>query len=229
MKLNKVQIEQLRNLISYKGQVYIDVQYEILDHLACKIETLWEKEPNLSVDEAFRKVFRSFGYKGFNEMEASYQKMIRQKHRQYFLEELKLFLLSYKALLVLGIFILFYNLRFLFDKATGWINGLLLLFIICVIFLACKHWEKFKKYRSYASFNSSGNFFGILFFVYQLSSFSYIMLNNSLKDQTIWSNYIVLIITGVLGVMFCCLFILPKVFERSQADTERLIKLYQMN
>lgn len=34
MKLTKTQIEQLKTLISKKGYPEIDVQYEILDHVA---------------------------------------------------------------------------------------------------------------------------------------------------------------------------------------------------
>lgn len=226
MKLSKAQIKQLRDLISYKGHVYIDVQYEILDHVACKVEAFMEEKPSLSLDQAFREVFASFGHKGFNELDESYRKMIAKRHWRYFWEELKLFLFSFKVLLVLGVFTLFYNLRFAFESTNGWIGGLLMLFICFVVLLAGIHWKKFKKYRKYASFNTTGNFFAIVSFVYQLCSFSYIMLNNSLKNETIWSNYGVLAITGVLMLMYCCLFILPKVFERSQADTEELIKLY---
>ncbi|MDX5478753.1 MAG: hypothetical protein LPJ98_09880 [Cyclobacteriaceae bacterium] len=43
MKLNNEQIEQLKKLISYKGYPEIDVQYEILDHVACKVEDLMSK------------------------------------------------------------------------------------------------------------------------------------------------------------------------------------------
>ncbi|MCH7414755.1 hypothetical protein MM213_14740 [Belliella sp. R4-6] len=229
MELTKDQIEQLKKLISYKGFTQIDVQYEILDHVACRVEELMEENPTLDLPDAFMKVHTSFGNKGFNELDISYQKMIRKRHRKYFWEELKIFLSSYKVLLVLGIFTLFYNIRFAFDSANGWVGGLLMLFIGCAIIIAGIHWKKFKKYRKYASFNATGNFFAFVSFVYQLCSFSYIMLNNSLKNETIWSNYGVLAITGILMLMFCCLFILPKVFERTQADTEKLIKLYQMN
>lgn len=229
MKLNKDQIAQLKDLISYKGHVYIDVQYEILDHVACKVEGLMEENPNLPLDEAFRKVFASFGSKGFNELDASYQKMIEKRHRGYFWEELKRFLLSYKVLLVLGVFILFYKMQAVFESPTGWILGLLVLFMACAVLLASIHWGKFKKYRKYAAFNILGNFFSIIGFTYQLCSFSFIMLNNSLKNESIWSNYSVAVITTLLGLMYCCLFILPKVFERSQADTEKLIKIYQTN
>jgi len=229
MKLSKDEIEQLKKLISYKGYPEIDVQYEILDHVACKVERLMEENPNLPLDEAFRKVFASFGAKGFNELDASYQRMIEKRHRSYFWEEFKRFLFSYKVFIVMGIFTLFYQFRHEFESENGWIGGLLILFVCCAVTMAVIHWRKSKKYRKYASFNTTGNFFIIFPFVYQLCSFSYILLNNSLKDETIWSSYGVLGITILLASMFACLFILPKVFQRSQADTEKLIQQYQTN
>ena len=229
MKLSKDQIEQLKNLISYKGYQEIDVQYEILDHVACKVEALMEKKPNLQIDDAFRKVFASFGSKGFNELEASYQKMIWRKHRFYFWEELKLFLFSYKVLIVMGIFLTFYYFRDEFDSKNGWIGGLMMLFLSSAVVIVGVHWGKFKKFRKYASFNATGKLFRLLITVYQLCSFSFLMLINSIKNETIWSTYKLLTVTVVLALLHCCLFILPKVFERSHADTEKLTKLYQTN
>jgi hypothetical protein len=56
MKLSKDQITILKKLISYKGYPEIDLQYEILDHVACKVEVLLEENPKLALDDAFRKV-----------------------------------------------------------------------------------------------------------------------------------------------------------------------------
>jgi len=65
MKLSKDQITSLKKLISYKGYPEIDLQYEILDHVACKVEVLLEKNPSLSLDDAFRKVHGELEYLDF--------------------------------------------------------------------------------------------------------------------------------------------------------------------
>ena len=85
MKLTKVQIEQLKKMISKKGYVHIDVQYEILDHVACKIEELLEEGPTLSLEDAFRKVHSSFGIFGFSTLEESYTKSIHARVKKVFL------------------------------------------------------------------------------------------------------------------------------------------------
>lgn len=227
MKLSPDQIEQLKNLISYKGHVHIDVQYEILDHVACKVEGLMEQNPNLQLDTSFRKVFASFGPEGFNELEESYRKMIVKRHWGYFWKELKSFVLSFRMLLFLGIFAIFYNFRFVFDTATGWIGGLLMLFIVCASVLMTIHWKNFKKYRKYASFNVSGNFFLIISFVFQTCNFCYIMLNGSEKNdgELMWDMGLIFV-TLIITMLYLCLFLLPRVFDKSIADTELLIKVY---
>lgn len=40
MKLSPDQITTLKKLISFKGYEEIDVQYEILDHVACRVEVM---------------------------------------------------------------------------------------------------------------------------------------------------------------------------------------------
>lgn len=61
MKLTKDQINQIKSMISKKGYPEIDVQYEILDHVACKIEKLQETNPSISIETAFQKVHAEFG------------------------------------------------------------------------------------------------------------------------------------------------------------------------
>lgn len=84
MKLDKDQIDQLKKLISHKGYPSVDVQYEILDHVACKIEVLMAGDPKISLETAFAKVHASFGIFGFSELEDSYVKLIEKRFRGYY-------------------------------------------------------------------------------------------------------------------------------------------------
>jgi hypothetical protein len=84
MKLTNNQITTLKKLISYKGYPEIDLQYEILDHVACKVEVLLEKNPSLSLDDAFRKVHGEFGVFGFLGLAESYTNNIEKRYRRFF-------------------------------------------------------------------------------------------------------------------------------------------------
>lgn len=89
MKLSPSQIATLKKLISCKGYPEIDLQYEILDHVACKVEVLLEEKPTLTLDDAFRKVHSDFGIFGFSDLAESYTKSIERRYRRYFWEEFK--------------------------------------------------------------------------------------------------------------------------------------------
>ena len=114
MKLNQEQIEQLKNLISKKGYPEIDVQYEILDHVACKVEEHIEANPKLSVPDAFQKVHVSFGIFGFSDLEDSYKKLIQKRLWGYYWDELKQLLTSYRIIFPLGLLFI-YNYQFIFE------------------------------------------------------------------------------------------------------------------
>lgn len=52
------------------------MQYDNLDHVACKVEELLEKNPSLSLDDVFRQVYGEFGVFGFSGLAESYTKSI---------------------------------------------------------------------------------------------------------------------------------------------------------
>lgn len=79
MNLSPDQIATLKKLISAKGYEEIDVQYEILDHVACRIEVLMTDNPKLTLEDAFRKTHSEFGIFGFADLADSYRESIRKK------------------------------------------------------------------------------------------------------------------------------------------------------
>ncbi len=147
MQLNKEQITQLKKLISYKGYPEIDVQFEILDHVACKVEELMEHNPKLSLPDAFQKVHASFGIFGFSELEESYKKMIGKRIRCNYFQELKHFFFSYRIIYPLGLLSIFYHLSLLFQEP----NSLILLIIGFVIisfgWIVINYWNTHKNTR----------------------------------------------------------------------------------
>ena len=55
MKLNKDQIQQVEDYLNQKGLKYVDVRYEVFDHMVTDIEKIINSE-ELSFREAFNKV-----------------------------------------------------------------------------------------------------------------------------------------------------------------------------
>jgi hypothetical protein len=65
MELSKEQIDQLFKFTEKKYVRWYDLQVEIVDHLATKIEELITKEPALSFESALQRVYTGFGIFGF--------------------------------------------------------------------------------------------------------------------------------------------------------------------
>lgn len=57
MKLNKEQIQEIEYTLNKRGLDYIDLKYELLDHIATDIEQRMTKNELLSFDEAFNQAF----------------------------------------------------------------------------------------------------------------------------------------------------------------------------
>jgi hypothetical protein len=227
MKLDKDQIDQLKKLISYKGYPQVDVQYEILDHVACKVEVLMEENPQLSLPDAFRKVHASFGVFGFAELEESYVKMISKRMTGYYWEELRNLFTSLRIIFPISILAILFQTSSWFQNSKSWILMLIGFVLVSFLVIAIRYWSKHKRYKHYASYMASNNVYAVinLGIITCSQSWNFVYRNNSTPD-----GIFPLIFKGVILLCLCMLFvsifILPRVLERSMADTEALIQVY---
>ena len=95
MQLTKQQIEKLRIHLEESGFKYIDVQMEILDHVATAVEERMTENANLTFQDAVNQTQSSFGPKGFKQIEASIIKGISSRYKKLFFKKF-ISLLSYK-------------------------------------------------------------------------------------------------------------------------------------
>ncbi|MCH7397633.1 hypothetical protein MM236_06515 [Belliella sp. DSM 107340] len=230
MKLDKDQIDQLKKLISYKGYPQVDVQYEILDHVACKVEVLMEENPKLSLSDAFRKVHASFGIFGFSELEESYVKMISKRLRGYYWEELKSLLTSYRILYPILILLILFQPSNWFQDSKSWILMMIGFVLISFLTIIIRYWRKHNKYKKYASYIASNNVFAMINFgiITCSQSWNFVYNDNSTPD-VLFSRIFKGVILSCLCLLFVSIFILPRVLDRSMSDTEELINIYGEN
>lgn len=74
MKLAKDQIAEIKKFIHSRGFTTIEVEMEILDHVASAIEAKMEANPNKSITKAIHEVHAGFGPLGFSVMEDELRK-----------------------------------------------------------------------------------------------------------------------------------------------------------
>jgi hypothetical protein len=231
MKLTKDQITTLKKLISYKGYPEIDVQYEILDHVACKVEELLDKDPRLALDNAFRKVHSEFGIFGFSTLEESYKKSIEKRYYRYFLEELKTLFTSYRIIYPLVSALILYWLSattrpFGFDLSLPiWLG---FFFISSLIILFIIHSKSNKELKNYASYKSAFNSFAFLNFLMQINFFGMRFLENP-DYSFVWTSKSIITWISLVTISACfiLIFLIPSVLQRSIEATRKLQAIYE--
>lgn len=93
-QLTKEEIDKLFKFVKSKYVHFIDVQYEIVDHLASAIEEKQEEDSSLSFDRALREVYSKFPITGFVHFVAEKQSALSR----YWLKRFLSFMLSYMKL-----------------------------------------------------------------------------------------------------------------------------------
>lgn len=74
------QIEKLFTFCEEHNVKHYDLQVELVDHLASSIENRWEKQPDLSLEEALQSEFKQFGIYGFSKIKETKEKELRRKY-----------------------------------------------------------------------------------------------------------------------------------------------------
>ena len=111
MPLTKEQLSEIKKFIHSRGFTTIEVEMEILDHVASAVEAKLEANPNKSLTKAIHEVHAGFGVMGFSIMEDEFHKSYQKEHRQRKNEIIKEYLWSSsKALFTIMTFITSYML-----------------------------------------------------------------------------------------------------------------------
>ncbi|WP_339865995.1 hypothetical protein [uncultured Algoriphagus sp.] len=231
MKLSPSQIDTLKKLISYKGYPEIDLQYEILDHVACKVEVLLEENPTLSLDDAFRKVHSEFGIFGFSDLAESYTKSIERRYRRFFWEEFKSIFTSPRLIYPIAVAFILYWLSInslFFGEKVGmpvWSGAFT---ILAVFFIIARYWKANKSMKNYVSYRSSIHSFTFFNLMLQISIFGMRRLENPYYNFD-FSPQSILTWLSILAISACfiCIFLIPRVLNRSIAETRKLQAIYE--
>lgn len=90
-QLTSAQIDALYAFVDSKNVKFYDLQIELVDHLASRIEQKWMEKPTLSFEEALASVYAEFGMFGFNEFVQRAHFAARAKHQKIWWKYFKQF------------------------------------------------------------------------------------------------------------------------------------------
>jgi hypothetical protein len=230
MKLSPDQITALKKLISFKGYEEIDVQYEILDHVACRIEVLMTENPKLTLEDAFRKTHSEFGIFGFADLADSYRESIRKKFWSRYWTSLRSLMTSYRVvyLFLLGWVFHFISQNFtLFGErltAPGWaVIGLMISVVLYFIY----YHQIGKNYKNYATFRQASDFMGIANILIQLAIQGIFRLGGEFPKELTFQSILAWITISALLICWVSMFLLPKIIQEAAEETQKLKSIYE--
>ena len=199
IKLTEDQIQSLFAFVKSKYVRYIDVKYELVDHLASAIEDEMQKDAKLSFDAALSKVYARFPVTGFTNFIASKARSLgRYWQRRYFKVMLTYFTPP-KILLTILIYIFCFQTTYFYGK-----NGLMVLVILSMITNLFFYYRLYRtiqfikgKQKDYLFFQSFGGIAGSLLHI----QYACIIL---LKDFSIDDSSSTLSKVCILILAFIC-------------------------
>jgi len=108
MTLNKEQLLAIKSFIEKRGIIYLDVQMEILDHVASSIEEKITTNPSLNFEEVLKQTHLSFGVLGFSVIETGIVNALSKRYNRFFWKNfLSFFGLKYIPIVFFGIFLIY--------------------------------------------------------------------------------------------------------------------------
>jgi hypothetical protein len=116
MALTENQVEALFRFCEKKFVRQYDLQVELVDHLAERIEEEMAADPRLSFDEALQKVYKGFGIFGFAHIVQDRSNMLYKRNNKLWWSQVKAFFVLPRIVLTLSLGLVFY-------QAAGYISG----------------------------------------------------------------------------------------------------------
>ncbi len=107
MNLTKAQIEQLFDFVRSKNVHYLDVQHEIVDHLASSIENIQRQNPATSFSSALTQSYSNFPITGFAELIETKEAELRKYWRRRFWRFLYTIISPPRVILTVSAFLIF--------------------------------------------------------------------------------------------------------------------------
>lgn len=135
-QLSKEQIEEIFNFVKSKYVRYIDLQYELVDHLASAIEDEMGKDKNLSFSAALSKVYARFPVTGFTHFVAKKQAALTSYWRRRWFQIFKSYFTPPRVILTFLLFVFCFS--FTIALGSNGAGTLLVISLVLKIFTIIK-------------------------------------------------------------------------------------------
>jgi hypothetical protein len=146
MILTAEQINIIKAFISKRGFTYPDVQLEIIDHVASRVEELMAESPKLSLDEAIGITHAEFGVMGFSVFEDSMIVSLQKKFFKHFVTILfSYFNWKYLPLIAASVYLIYRTYVAVNNPQYFVVAGFIVLLLILLV-TGIRYETRYKKY-----------------------------------------------------------------------------------
>ncbi|RZJ49811.1 MAG: hypothetical protein EOO44_17625 [Flavobacterium sp.] len=221
MRLTKDQIAEIKSFINKKGIKYIDVQMEILDHVASSVED--KMADHLTFDQALRETHTSFGVFGFSSVEDGISSALRKKYSGVFWSQfISFFGIKYIALVLLA-GALFYKIQILIGDYHHSMMIIVPIFL-CVVGFAVLFRINFKKYKEFLVYRISVSYLG---FLGSFLLFLNVIINSGSNATFLGLNLTCLLASIILVLFTAYIITAYKTILKGIEESESLIQKYK--
>ncbi|SFC82032.1 hypothetical protein SAMN05421747_1318 [Parapedobacter composti] len=182
MKLTQTQLDQIKSFISKRGFTAIDLQLEIIDHVACRIEDKLRENPDLPFEQALKQTHAEFGVFGFSILEDALIQSLNRKYRRQIGLELKAWLSLPRIALVAGLAIACFQLFFIVPPTT-FIIALSICYMAVAIGIVIYHSWIRRRYRRILAMQATNSFVFFPGFILQIE----LLYEESVTASWIWA------------------------------------------
>jgi len=225
MTLTPDQITQIKAFISKRGFTYPDVQLEIIDHVASRVEELMTENSTLTLDKAISITHGEFGIMGFSVFEDS---MIQNLQKKFFRLFIKIFISyfhwKYIPLMAAAVYIID-KLYIAINNPGYFVAGVFVALLITLTVTGITYEARYKKYNKMLTMRMGNSYLVVCAAIYNLWN---IILNQFKLYQKMSLNTAG-IVFGILIVLIVILFVVvDKLRKITIKDCTELDEKYQL-
>lgn len=192
MKLNHEQIKIIRQFISKRGFTAIDLQLEILDHVACRLEEKMSANPSLGFSQALREAHYGFGVFGFSTMEDAMAKSLNKKYYGQIIQEGKKWVGFPSVILFAGFAFFLFNL-YLSVSTTPLLIVMGSLNLVATIWIFVRYFRLQKRYRKMMVMQGTNAYVFIPAIVLQY----WVHIDNHATQNWAWAALFTILVLGI--------------------------------
>jgi hypothetical protein len=224
MKLSSFHIAQIKNFVSQRGFTEPDLQIEIIDHMACRVEELMSANQTLTLDHAIKLAHSEFGIMGFSIFEDAMRSALQKRYFKVFGN---IYLANFTWKTAPLMVALVYLVSIIFQainrpETVFTCTGLLLMLVLVVNGIV--NAKRYKRYTKMLTFKMGSVYLVLSIVIFQLYNWLIIQLK---VYQYLAANFTGLLFAGVLLILLITIYTINKTQQHAVATCKQLEEKYR--